>query len=127
MSGNPQVDQDLQARESDDSSEDEEKPSFRKSSVSAPECCYCVEIGFETSQHAAWVLRSLELDPELRPQLVQRELEVHQRLFRATFRGQDAHVLRTAINAFYDALRVAIQVLDRFQGDTHPFRAEESI
>ncbi|KAF6002285.1 hypothetical protein F1559_003871 [Cyanidiococcus yangmingshanensis] len=108
MSGNTQIDQDLKDLESDDSSEDEEKPSFRKSSLSAPECCYCVEIGFETSQHAAWVLWSLELDPELRPQLVQRELEAHQQLFRATFRGKDAHVLRTAINAFYDALRLAI-------------------
>jgi tRNA threonylcarbamoyladenosine modification (KEOPS) complex Pcc1 subunit len=94
------------------------EPSLQKKRVGGLAYSYVVEIDFRTGPHATWALQSLELDLELRPNLVQRQLAVTDRQFRATFHSRDAHVLRTAVNAFYDALRVAIEVLDRFQNKT---------
>jgi tRNA threonylcarbamoyladenosine modification (KEOPS) complex Pcc1 subunit len=92
----------------------------------APQCCYVLEIAFQTPKHASWVLRSLELDPELRPRLVERHLEVTGNQLRVTFRGWDRRVCRKAINAFLDSLHTSVDVLERFQSGDRPWESGAS-
>eukprot|EP00166_Cyanidium_caldarium_P003570 ctg_347.g178 len=75
---------------------------------------YLLVVRFATERHARIALRSLEVDPELRPDTVQRTLQVHGRELQCRLVSGNMRALRTSIAAFYDFLGVTVDVLAAF-------------
>lgn len=74
------------------------------------------QIEFENAQHASYVCQVLSVDPELRPQEVERELTTNGAVFFMTFKAKQPRMLRAAVGTFLDLVALAIRTLEAFKG-----------
>lgn len=77
------------------------------------------QITFESAQHASYICQALSVDPELRPQEVERELKAEGSIFMMRFRAKQPRMLRAAVGTFLDLVALAVRTLEAFK-DTVP-------
>jgi EKC/KEOPS complex subunit PCC1/LAGE3 len=70
---------------------------------------------FEQNSHAKLVYDALVVDPELRPNDVERHMSVEDRTLRVQFHSKEARMLRAAVGTFCDLLGVALHTLEAFK------------
>lgn len=75
---------------------------------------FCVTVPFPSAELATMVFRTLNVDTELREDLVSRHYRVDGSSFVATFRGANPKLVRTCVGSFFDMLMLAVRTLDRF-------------
>ncbi|CAK0786080.1 hypothetical protein CVIRNUC_009293 [Coccomyxa viridis] len=69
---------------------------------------------YQSAGAADMVMKTLSVDPELRPQQVTRKLSVQGRSLQIFFSAADAKTLRAAVGTFYDLLGLATRMLEAF-------------
>ncbi|GBF99946.1 hypothetical protein Rsub_12639 [Raphidocelis subcapitata] len=69
-----------------------------------------------TPEVAAMVCSALDVDPELNPGLVSRELRTEGRTLHIAFAASELRLLRAAVGTFYDLLALAVRTAERFGG-----------
>jgi tRNA threonylcarbamoyladenosine modification (KEOPS) complex Pcc1 subunit len=82
-----------------------------------------IKLSFAESHHAELVHNALVVDPELRPNDVQRNISVDGCHIRVNFKASQIRNLRAATGAFMDLLGVAVDTLEVFQDSIKHERA----
>ncbi len=73
-----------------------------------------VSVPFVRAELAEMVLRTLEVDVELREDVVSRSYRRDDNCFVAVFSGRSAKMVRTCVTSFYDMLLLAVRTAERF-------------
>ncbi|KAF8737611.1 hypothetical protein AX14_012605 [Amanita brunnescens Koide BX004] len=81
-----------------------------------------IEIPFASPKHALITKQVIEVDPELQPHAVQRELAVEDEKLIATFSTLTVRLARLATNAFLENVDLIVRTLQEFGEE-----AEESL
>ncbi|PSC75529.1 hypothetical protein C2E20_1303 [Micractinium conductrix] len=71
-------------------------------------------VKYGSEKEATMVCRALEVDPELRPEAVTRQLVVDGRVLVLNFAAVDMRTLRAAVGTFCDLLGLASRTLEAF-------------
>ncbi|CAL5228572.1 g11729 [Coccomyxa viridis] len=69
---------------------------------------------YASASAAEMVVKTLSVDPELRPQLVTRKLSVEGSTLQIHFSATDAKTMQAAVGTFYDLLKLATETLEAF-------------
>eukprot|EP01026_Neomeris_dumetosa_P005665 TRINITY_DN1165_c0_g1_i1.p7 TRINITY_DN1165_c0_g1~~TRINITY_DN1165_c0_g1_i1.p7 ORF type:complete len:105 (-),score=4.89 TRINITY_DN1165_c0_g1_i1:1164-1451(-) len=72
------------------------------------------EIPFQSENAAEVVCDSLSVDPELRPQFVDKQLSRDGKILKVYFAATEIKMLRAAVGTFLDLLKLAIQTVEQF-------------
>merc|ERR1719399_2410409 len=75
---------------------------------------YSAEVEYPTERAAEVALGAVEVDAELSPDKVVRELSREGRVVRVRFRAIEARLLRAAVGAFFDLLGLATRAVEEF-------------
>jgi EKC/KEOPS complex subunit PCC1/LAGE3 len=73
-----------------------------------------VEIPFPSTKHATIVKQVIEVDAELNPQAVKRELSVQENKLTATFRTLTVRLARLTVNAFLENVDLVVRTMEHF-------------
>jgi len=76
-----------------------------------------LEIPFASTKHASIAKRVIEVDPELNPQAVKRELSVQDNRLIATFRTLTVRLARLTVNAFLENVDLVVRTIEHFGQD----------
>lgn len=90
----------------------------RATCASTKRAQYDLAVSLGSARHASVVQRALDVDAELRPDVVQRTLVVRGRELHVHFESRDVKALRTAVSSFHDFLKVAVEALTLDDDDT---------
>ncbi|KAI8475900.1 MAG: transcription factor Pcc1-domain-containing protein [Monoraphidium minutum] len=82
----------------------------------ANELCYTFEgsVDLRDASHASAVLQALQVDPELNPGQVSRDLRVEGSTLHISFAATELRLLRAAVSTFYDLLALATRAAEQF-------------
>ncbi len=75
---------------------------------------YNASVELPSPKMAEIVMKATAVDPELRPDEVQRELWVENVTFHMRFKAKTKRALRTSATSFYDFVKVSIAALEEF-------------
>jgi EKC/KEOPS complex subunit PCC1/LAGE3 len=75
---------------------------------------FTARVPYTTTEHANIIKNALSVDPELRPEFVNREITVEGTTVILIFEAVDARTLRAAVGTFCDLLRLATETLEAF-------------
>lgn len=75
---------------------------------------YKAQIEMLDAKQATIVARSVDVDPELRPEEVTRSIRVEGNAFVIEVAASDAKTLRTAVTSLYDFIRVSLLAVAEF-------------
>jgi len=73
-----------------------------------------VKIPLTSNRHADIVKRVIEVDPELQPHAVKRELTIEDSILIATFSTQTIRLARLTINSFLENVDLVIRTLGEY-------------
>jgi len=73
-----------------------------------------VEIPFASSKHASIAKQAIEVDAELSPQAVKRELSVNDNKLIATFHTLTVRLARLTLNAFLENVDLIVRTINQF-------------
>jgi len=73
-----------------------------------------VEIPFASTKHASIVKKVIEVDAELSPHAVKRELSVEDNKLIATFHTLTVRLTRLTLNAFLENVDLVVRTIDQF-------------
>jgi len=73
-----------------------------------------VEIPFASPKHASIAKQVIEVDAELSPQAVKRELSVEDNKLIATFHTLTVRLARLTLNAFLENVDLVVRTIDQF-------------
>ncbi|KAF8150785.1 CTAG/Pcc1 family [Crassisporium funariophilum] len=73
-----------------------------------------VEIPFATAKHASIAKQVIEVDSELQPQAVKRELLVEDDKLIATFHTLTVRLARLTLNAFLENVDLVVRTIEQF-------------
>ena len=73
-----------------------------------------VEIPMPSNRLADIAARSLAVDGELKPQMIQRIVEAKNDSLVVTFNAKSLRLLRTSLSSFLDAIHLVIQTIAQF-------------
>jgi EKC/KEOPS complex subunit PCC1/LAGE3 len=73
-----------------------------------------MEIPFASHKHASIAKQVIEVDAELSPQAVKRELSVHNNILIATFHTLTVRLARITLNAFLENVDLVVRTIDQF-------------
>ncbi|KAH9838269.1 transcription factor Pcc1-domain-containing protein [Rhodofomes roseus] len=76
-----------------------------------------IRIPFESEKHASIAKQVIEVDRELQPQAVLRELSVENDILIATFKTLTVRLSRLTVNAFLENVDLVIRTLAEFGED----------
>lgn len=71
-----------------------------------------MNVEFLDGHHAEIVKSAVSVEPELRPQVVARVLEVEGATLRACFRACDPRSLRVSASSFLELVQVAVETIE---------------
>lgn len=75
---------------------------------------YHARIEMPSQKLANIVATSLNVDPELRPQQVERNIQVDGNAFVIQVSAKDPKSLRTSVSSLYDFIRVSLTAIEQF-------------
>jgi len=75
---------------------------------------FSARVPYTTTEHATMIRNTLDVDPELRPEFVNRMITVEGTTLVFYFAAIDARTLRAAVGTFCDLLRLASETLETF-------------
>ncbi|KAF8813305.1 transcription factor Pcc1 [Phlegmacium glaucopus] len=73
-----------------------------------------VEIPFASAKHASIAKQVIEVDAELSPQAVKRELSIEDNKLIATFHTLTVRLARLTLNAFLENVDLVVRTIDQF-------------
>jgi len=73
-----------------------------------------VEIPFTSAKHASIAKQVIEVDAELSPQAVKRELSVEDNKLNATFHTLTVRLARLTLNAFLENVDLVVRTINQF-------------
>jgi len=73
-----------------------------------------VEIPFASHKHASIAKQVIEVDAELSPEAVKRELSVLNNILIATFHTLTVRLARITLNAFLENVDLVVRTIDQF-------------
>jgi len=73
-----------------------------------------VEIPFASAKHASIAKQAIEVDAELSPQAVKRELSVNDNKLIATFHTLTVRLARLTLNAFLENVDLVVRTINQF-------------
>jgi len=73
-----------------------------------------LKIDFGTSEWALAAFGALEVDKELRPNEIHKELKAEQKFLFVTFRAKELKVLRTSVSSFFDMIELVVKTINEF-------------
>jgi len=76
-----------------------------------------VEIPFASTKHASIAKQVIEVDAELNPEAVKRELLVQDHKLIATFRTLTVRLARLTVNAFLENVDLVVRTVEHFGQD----------
>eukprot|EP00877_Chromochloris_zofingiensis_P002647 jgi/Chrzof1/12383/Cz06g32140.t1 len=89
-------------------------------SATDPKCyTFCGSVDFDSQEAADIVRRALEVDPELHPDQVSKELHVEDNKLIINFAATELRLLRAAVGTFYDMLALATRTVEQFGGPVY--------
>ncbi|KAF8965769.1 transcription factor Pcc1-domain-containing protein [Flammula alnicola] len=75
---------------------------------------FTIEIPFASSKHAAIVKQVIEVDAELQPRAVKRELSIQDNTLTATFQTLTVRLARLTLNAFLENVDLVVRTIEQF-------------
>ncbi|KZT73021.1 transcription factor Pcc1 [Daedalea quercina L-15889] len=80
-------------------------------------CNRTIQIPFESEKHASIAKQVIEVDRELQPQAVRRELSIENNVLVVTFKTLTVRLSRLTVNAFLENVDLVIRTLAEFGED----------
>ncbi|KAF9048536.1 CTAG/Pcc1 family [Panaeolus papilionaceus] len=73
-----------------------------------------IDVPFACHEHAVITKRVIEVDAELQPHAVKRELSVQGDVLTATFQTLTARLARLTVNAFLENVELVVRTIEHF-------------
>ncbi|KAA8493001.1 hypothetical protein FVE85_9273 [Porphyridium purpureum] len=81
----------------------------------APKHRYLMEVPFPDARLAEIIVRVMNVDEELRPEVIERVVERRDSVVIIRLESSDLKSLRTAVNSFYDYFLVSVHAMREFR------------
>jgi len=73
-----------------------------------------LQLDYGDSNFANIIKNTLEVDAELKPQIISRSMEVNQTILYITYESADLRMLRTSLTGFFEMLQLATLTIKEF-------------